>query len=286
MNVKVAQLFVTLGDDPMGYTVHRILQVRILEWAAFPFSRGSSQPRDQTQVSCIAGRFSTSWATREALAWDVFCTRYPLILANYILYMVLTFTALSSQTTLCSSSLFELQKGGPSTIYKRQWTQILDYWTARFSYWATWLSAYDCFWTMQEKEYKILTPLFLITYPCQWALILYNPPDSSWNVATVLEAQAYCVLPFSQLRIKDNFLFMPNPASVGFYSTSVGRESQDCSPVATAEFSKYAGILSAALKQHCLLEFEIAGIPSPPLALFIVLLPTARLTSHSMTSAL
>ena len=39
---------------------------RILEWLAFPFSRGSSQPRDWTQASCIAGGFFTSWATREA----------------------------------------------------------------------------------------------------------------------------------------------------------------------------------------------------------------------------
>ena len=37
-----------------------------MEWVAFPFSRGSSQPRDRTQVSCIAGGFFTSWATREA----------------------------------------------------------------------------------------------------------------------------------------------------------------------------------------------------------------------------
>ena len=43
-----------------------IFQARILEWVAFPFSRGSSQPRDRTQVSCIAGRFFTSWATRKA----------------------------------------------------------------------------------------------------------------------------------------------------------------------------------------------------------------------------
>ena len=50
----------------MDYTVHGILQARTLEWVAFPFSRGSSQPRDQTQVSCIAGRFFTSWPTREA----------------------------------------------------------------------------------------------------------------------------------------------------------------------------------------------------------------------------
>ena len=43
-----------------------ILQARILECVAFPYSRGSSQPRDQTEVSLIAGRFFTSWATREA----------------------------------------------------------------------------------------------------------------------------------------------------------------------------------------------------------------------------
>ena len=45
---------------PMDYTVHGILKARILEQLAFPFSRGSSQPRDRTQVSCIASRFFTS----------------------------------------------------------------------------------------------------------------------------------------------------------------------------------------------------------------------------------
>ena len=49
----------------MDYTVHVILQARILEWVAFPFSRGSSQPRDQTQVSHIASRFFSSGPTRE-----------------------------------------------------------------------------------------------------------------------------------------------------------------------------------------------------------------------------
>ena len=39
---------------------------RILEWGAYPFSRGSSQPRNQTGVFCIAGRFFTDWALREA----------------------------------------------------------------------------------------------------------------------------------------------------------------------------------------------------------------------------
>ena len=50
-----------------GSPVHRILQARIMEWVAIPFSRGSSQPRDRTQVFCIADRFFTTWATREAL---------------------------------------------------------------------------------------------------------------------------------------------------------------------------------------------------------------------------
>ena len=52
--------------DWLNYTVHGILQARILEWVVFPFSRGSFQLKDQTQVSHIAGGFSTSWATREA----------------------------------------------------------------------------------------------------------------------------------------------------------------------------------------------------------------------------
>ena len=50
----------------MDDTVHGILEARILEWVAFSFFRGSSQPRDPTQVSCIAGGFFTFRATREA----------------------------------------------------------------------------------------------------------------------------------------------------------------------------------------------------------------------------
>ena len=101
--VKVAQLCPTFCD-PVDYTAHGILQARILEWVGFPFSRGSrdqtqvfwiagrffhqlshkgsprilewvaysfssrsSQPRNRTGVSCIAGGFFTNWAIREAL---------------------------------------------------------------------------------------------------------------------------------------------------------------------------------------------------------------------------
>ena len=69
VKVKVAQQCLTLCD-PMVYTVHGILQFRIWEWVAFPFSRGSCQPRDQTQVSCIAGGFFTSHkGSPRILAW-------------------------------------------------------------------------------------------------------------------------------------------------------------------------------------------------------------------------
>ena len=65
VKVKVIQSCSILWDS-MAYIVHEILQARILEWVAVPFSRGSSQSRDGTQVSGIAGRFFTSWATMEA----------------------------------------------------------------------------------------------------------------------------------------------------------------------------------------------------------------------------
>ena len=64
---EVSQSCLTLCD-PMdsslpGSAVHEMFQARILEWAAISFSRGSSQPRDQTWVSCIADRRFTVWAT-------------------------------------------------------------------------------------------------------------------------------------------------------------------------------------------------------------------------------
>jgi len=59
VKVKVTQLCLTLCDS-MDYTVHGIPQARILEWVVIPFSRESSQPRDQTHVSCTEGGFFTS----------------------------------------------------------------------------------------------------------------------------------------------------------------------------------------------------------------------------------
>ena len=71
---EVAQLCLTLCDpvdcSPPGSSIHGILQARILERVAISFSRGSSRPRDWTQVSSIAGRWFNLWATREAPDFD------------------------------------------------------------------------------------------------------------------------------------------------------------------------------------------------------------------------
>ena len=64
-SLSPVRLFVT----PLDYTVHGILQARILEWVAFPFSRGSSQPKDRTQVFCIVGRLFIRWATKEVFEY-------------------------------------------------------------------------------------------------------------------------------------------------------------------------------------------------------------------------
>ena len=57
----VAQSCLTLCDptdcSPSGFSVHRILQAKIVEWIAISFSRGTSQPKDQTLVSCLSSRF-------------------------------------------------------------------------------------------------------------------------------------------------------------------------------------------------------------------------------------
>ena len=71
VKVLVVQLCLTLCNLKEcilpGSSVYGILQARILEWVAPTFSRVSSQPRDQTWVSCISGGFFIVWATREAL---------------------------------------------------------------------------------------------------------------------------------------------------------------------------------------------------------------------------
>ena len=92
MKVKVAQLCPTLCD-PMDCRVQGILQARILEWVAVPFSRGPSQPGDQTQVSHTAGRFFTRLVTGEAqieiTTADIWCIFFEIIPSLAVLTIVL-----------------------------------------------------------------------------------------------------------------------------------------------------------------------------------------------------
>ena len=76
---NIVTLCDTLDYNLPTSSVHEILQVRILDWVASTSSRRSSQSRNQTQVFCIAGRFFTIWATREALK-----SNYPVIKNNKI----------------------------------------------------------------------------------------------------------------------------------------------------------------------------------------------------------
>ena len=78
-------------NDPMncslpGSSVHGILQARILEWVAIPFSRGSSWSRDQTCATCIGGQIIYHWATREARAypWPFPKSREAALLFHFI----------------------------------------------------------------------------------------------------------------------------------------------------------------------------------------------------------
>ena len=89
--VCVAQMCPTLCDpmdwSPPCSSVHGLLQGRIVEWIAMHFSRGSSQLRDWTQVSCIAGRFFTVWATWEALQVCIIITITLSLFFNLILHI-------------------------------------------------------------------------------------------------------------------------------------------------------------------------------------------------------
>ena len=81
--MSVTQSCPTLYNPVDFASVPRILQARTLEWVAIPLSRGSPWPRDQTQVSHIAGRFFTVWAIREAHMWQNYCLKVMKKLEHY-----------------------------------------------------------------------------------------------------------------------------------------------------------------------------------------------------------
>ena len=108
---------------PTGSFVHRILQARILEWVALPSSRGSSWPRDQTHISCIAGWFFTCWAT-----WQVpsYCGRNYYFLLRFL---VLFFFFFSQVTCGYWVTFFGQQNMSPNEVYHSS-TEAFKNWYA------------------------------------------------------------------------------------------------------------------------------------------------------------
>ena len=95
-NQKLSEVLVTqscpilcnpMDCNPPDSSVHVILQARILEWVVIPFSRGSSQPRDWTWVSCIASSFFTIWATKEAQFYLLQFITWNIVLCLYITFI-------------------------------------------------------------------------------------------------------------------------------------------------------------------------------------------------------
>ena len=97
-----------VSDSLWQYTVHGILQAWMLEWIAFFFSRGSSQPRDWTQVSRIAGGYFTSWATREnQVYWS-----YRLLGSLSLLQQIFSTKELNWGLLHCGRILYQLSYQG------------------------------------------------------------------------------------------------------------------------------------------------------------------------------
>ena len=110
----VTQSSPTLCDpmdcSPPGSSVHGILQTRILEWIAISFSRGSSWPKYRIQISCIAGGFFITWATRESLnsrsPWSFTVVCFPGLNRHRNLNVPLQKRRSSPITTYCVTSFY------------------------------------------------------------------------------------------------------------------------------------------------------------------------------------
>ena len=133
--VRVAQSCPTFCDpmdcSPPGSSVHGILQTRILEWVASPFSRESSRPRDRTWASRIAGRFFTVWVTREAQSYvQVGCKKAKLCPDTPILCRIPSQGPLWAEhceggtragRDLCLEKILILKEGGSDTNTSDTW---------------------------------------------------------------------------------------------------------------------------------------------------------------------
>ena len=190
MKVKVTQSCLTLWY-PMYYRVHGILQARILEWVAFPFSRGSSQHRGRTQVSCTAGWFFTIWVTSKAPYFHF--SRFTYIVEYVRVYFLLNLNNTSLYVykphlfihsfidgyLVCFHLLAILNNVAMHTNFcLSPWFQI--------------------FWVDTQNSWKKMKVLVFQLCPTLWDSIDNSPPSSS--VYGILQARIleWVAIPFSR----------------------------------------------------------------------------------------
>ena len=163
----------------MDYTVHGILQARILEWVAYPFSRGSSQPRNQTQVYCIAGGLFTSWATREAHSQQT----------NSLLNICLTFNqgyclglprCLSGKECACQCRRCSFNPWFGKMPWRRKWQPTLVFLPEK-SHGQRSLVDYSS-WGHKRLGHNLATKTTIVSNPCKHAHVhtysLHTSPAS------------------------------------------------------------------------------------------------------------
>ena len=185
VTLKVAPPCPTLVDG-VDYPVRGILQARVLEWVAFPLSRGSSQPRDQTQVSHIAGRFFTSWATITtgktiALTRQTFVSKVISLLFNMLSRMVISFLSRSKRLLISwlqspPAVILEPKKiksatvsiVSPSICYEMMGpdAMIFVFWMLSFKPYLIWQMSIQIFC-------PFLIGLFVLCYWVVWVLYIF-----------------------------------------------------------------------------------------------------------------
>ena len=165
--MRVTQSCPTLCD-PMDYTVHGILQAKILKWVAFPFSRGSFQPRDRTQVSHIAGGFFTSWAGTPkntgvgslCLLQQIFPTQesnWDLLHCRWILYQLSYQRSLDIKEALRWGHLLKIIQVSWSFSFHRVIIKIPDLTATKCSQrtpqsWHSWETAHHSLWILTRNS--------------------------------------------------------------------------------------------------------------------------------------
>ena len=139
--------------SPQEFSVHGILQAKILEWVAIPFSRGSSQSRDRSQVSCIAGQIFTIRATRDLskiMYWHVILNLGGYFELNFLLFLSMlylhTLIGMISSVKCCAQSFSCVRLFATSWIRAHQdplsmgilQAKILEWVAILFSKWSSW----------------------------------------------------------------------------------------------------------------------------------------------------